>query len=157
MRVLRWLFEIQRVISKKSLSTQRIKISIRKSQMTLESLSTPSCLLQKKKNNMISLMIHVITSWSNILSLLGFTFPKIHKRLHNVPQKPVISNCGLCTENISSCLDHHLQPITQKVNSYIKDINHFLRKINSLSQLPKGLFSALPKISKFVLILMQTF
>ena len=83
--------------------------------------------------------------------------PKIHKRLHNVPQKPVISNCGLCTENISSCLDHHLQPITQKVNSYIKDINHFLRKTNSLSQLPKGLFSALPKISKFVLILMQTF
>ena len=31
--------------------------------------------------------------------------PKIHKRLHNVPGRPVISNCGFYTQNISSCLD----------------------------------------------------
>ena len=60
--------------------------------------------------------------------------PKIHKRLH-VPGRPVISNCGFYTENISSFLDHHLQPIAQKVNSFIKDTNHFLRKIKSLGQL----------------------
>ena len=62
---------------------------------------------------------------------------KIHKRLH-VPGRPVISNCGFYTENISSFLDHHLQPIAQKVNSFIKDTNHFLRKIKSLGQLPEG-------------------
>ena len=30
------------------------------------------------------------------------TLPKIHKRLHNLPVRPVISNCGYYTENISS-------------------------------------------------------
>ena len=55
-----------------------------------------------------------------------FLLPKIHKRLRNVPGRPVISNCGFYTENISSFLDHHLQPIAQKVNSFIKDANHFL-------------------------------
>ena len=37
-----------------------------------------------------------------------------------------------------SFLDHHLQPIAQKVNSFIKDTNHFLQKIKSLGQLPEG-------------------
>ena len=67
-----------------------------------------------------------------------YLLPKIHKRLHNVPGRPVISNYGFYTENISSFLEHHLQPIAQKVNSFIKDINHFLRKIKSLDQLPEG-------------------
>ena len=61
-----------------------------------------------------------------------YLLPKIHKRLHNVPERPVISNCGFYTENISSFLDHHLQPIAQKVNLFIKDTNLFLRKIKSL-------------------------
>ena len=64
--------------------------------------------------------------------------PKIHKRLHNIPGRPVISNCRFFTENISSFLDHHLQPITQKVNSFIKDTKLFLRKIRSLVQLAEG-------------------
>ena len=63
---------------------------------------------------------------------------KTHENLHNVVSRPVISNCGFYTENISSFLDHHLQPIAQKVNSFIKDTNHFLRKIKSLGQLPEG-------------------
>ena len=54
-----------------------------------------------------------------------YLLPKIHKRLHNVPGRPVISNCGFYTENISSFLDYHLQPLAQKVKSYIKDTNHF--------------------------------
>ena len=37
--------------------------------------------------------------------------PKIHKRLHGISGRPVISNCGFCTEKISSFLDHHLQPL----------------------------------------------
>ena len=61
-----------------------------------------------------------------------YILPKIHKSLHNVPGRPVISNCGFYTENISSFLDHHLQPIAQKVNSFIKDTNHFLQKNKSL-------------------------
>ena len=42
-----------------------------------------------------------------------YLLPKIHKRLHDVPCRPVISNCGYYTENISSFLDFHLQPLAQ--------------------------------------------
>ena len=70
-----------------------------------------------------------------------YLLPKIQKCLHNVPGRPVISNCGFYTENISSFLDHHLQPIAQKVNSFIKDTNHFLQKIKSLVQLLEGVRS----------------
>ena len=67
-----------------------------------------------------------------------YLLPKIHKRLHNVPGRPVISNCGFYTENISSFLGYHLQPLAQKVKSYIKDTNHFLDKIKKLGSLPDG-------------------
>ena len=67
-----------------------------------------------------------------------YLLPKIRKRLYNVPGRLFISNCGFYAENISSFLDHRLQPIAQKVNSFIKDKNHFLRKITCLGQLPEG-------------------
>ena len=61
---------------------------------------------------------------------------KIHKRLHNVPGRPVISNSSYFTENISSFLDFHLKPLAQKVKSYIQDTNDFLKKIANLPPLP---------------------
>ena len=63
--------------------------------------------------------------------------PKIHKRLHDVPGRPVILNCFFYTENISSFLDHHLQPLAKKVKSYIKDTNHFSNKIKKIGKLPE--------------------
>ena len=65
-----------------------------------------------------------------------YLLPKIHKRLHNVPGRPVISNSGYYTETISSFLDHHLQPLDQAVKSYIKETNEFLKKLRSLPKLP---------------------
>ena len=67
----------------------------------------------------------------------GFNlFPKGHERLHNVAGRPVISNCGYHTENIFSFLDLHLKPIANKVKSYIKDTNDFLKKLGSLINVP---------------------
>ena len=66
-----------------------------------------------------------------------YLLPKVHKRLFNVPGRPVISNCGYVTENISSFLDFHIRPLAQKVKSYIKDTNDFLCKLKGLPQLPK--------------------
>ena len=63
-----------------------------------------------------------------------YLLPKIQKRLNNVPDRPVISNCGYDTENISAFLDFHLQPLAQAIKSYIKDTNGFL---NNLPSLPK--------------------
>ena len=61
-----------------------------------------------------------------------FLLPKVHKRLYDVPGRPVISNCGFYTKNISSFSDFHLQPLAQKVKLYIKDTNHFLKKIKEI-------------------------
>ena len=71
-----------------------------------------------------------------------------------MPGRPVISNCGYYSENISSFLDYHLQPPAQKVKSFIKDTNHFLSKLKSLGKLPQeailctidvvGLYSNIP-------------
>ena len=58
--------------------------------------------------------------------------PKIHKFLHDLPRRTVISNCSFHTENIFSFLDHHLQPLAQRVKSYMKNTNHFLNKIKKL-------------------------
>ena len=65
-----------------------------------------------------------------------YLLPKIHKRLKNVPGRPVISNSGYFTENISAYLDYHLQPLAKEVNSYIKDTNDFLKKLRDLPDLP---------------------
>ena len=68
-----------------------------------------------------------------------YLLPKIHKRLNNVPGRPVISNRGYYTENISAFLDFHLQPLAQAVKSYIKDTNDFLNKLRSLPKLPDNI------------------
>ena len=67
-----------------------------------------------------------------------YLLPKTHKSLHDVPSRPVISNCCFYTENISSFLADHLQPLAQRIKSYIKDTNHFLNKIKKIGKLPGG-------------------
>ena len=47
--------------------------------------------------------------------------PKIHKRLSDVPGRPVISNCGMPTEKVSEFLDYQLKPVMQNGKSYIRD------------------------------------
>ena len=66
-----------------------------------------------------------------------YLLPKIHKRLFDVPGRPVISNSGYFTENIFAFVDYHLKPLSRQVNSYIQDTNDFLRKLNGLKDLPE--------------------
>ena len=72
-------------------------------------------------------------------SCLGkiYLLPIIHKRLHNVPGRPVISNCGTPSEKISEFLDHHLQPIMKAEKSYIKDGGD-LEKLKNLGNIPSN-------------------
>ena len=58
--------------------------------------------------------------------------------MDSVPGRPVISNSGYFTENISSFLDHHLQPLTKNVKSYIQDTKQFLNKLEELPPLPQN-------------------
>ena len=93
--------------------------------------------LRNKKILNLSLRWHILRSY-RFVAEVTFKEPKlakfylllkIHKRLHGVPDRPVISNYRFYTENISSFLDYYLQPLDQRVKSYIKDTNHFLNKI----------------------------
>ena len=80
--------------------------------------------------------------------------PKIHKRLHNIPGRAVISSSGFFTENISNFLEYHLKPLSQKVKLLIKKRSSFLKKLNELRDLPDdfilctidvvGLYSHIP-------------
>ena len=65
-----------------------------------------------------------------------YLLPKIHKRLHNVPCRPVITNSGHYAENISSFLDHDLQQLGQAIKYYIKDTKEFLKKLRFLPKFP---------------------
>ena len=64
--------------------------------------------------------------------------PKIHKRLHNVPGRPVVSNWGTPTEKVSEYLDFLLQPLMKSGKSYIKDTTEFLDKLRSLDNIPEN-------------------
>ena len=57
----------------------------------------------------------------------------------DIPGRPVISNCGFYTENISAFLDHQLKPIAMQVKSYVKDTNDFPKNSESSQIYQKNL------------------
>ena len=67
-----------------------------------------------------------------------YLLPKIHKRLFNVPGRPVVSNFGTPTEKVSEFLDHHLKPVMQKRLCYIRDSQQFLEKIKGIGSVPEN-------------------
>ena len=67
-----------------------------------------------------------------------YLLPKIHKRLKNVPGRPVISNCGTPTEKVSEFHDHLLNPVMQSCWSYIKDSGDSLKKISNVGNIPEN-------------------
>ena len=67
-----------------------------------------------------------------------YLLPKIHKRLSDVPGRPVISNCGMPTEKVSEFLDYQLKPVMQNGKSYIRDSGHFLERIKNINTLPEN-------------------
>ena len=67
-----------------------------------------------------------------------YLLPKIHKRLVDVPERLVVSNCGTPTEKISEFVDFHLQPIVKTLPRVIKDITEFLCKLKELGDIPES-------------------
>ena len=78
-----------------------------------------------------------------------YLLPKIHKRLANVPGRPVISNCGTPTEKASEFLDHHLKPVMQKGKSEGKAGLKALK--NALDNRENKSTEDLIKMARFVL------
>ena len=66
-----------------------------------------------------------------------YLLPKIHKRLIDVPGRPVISNCGTPTERISEFVDYHINPIVKSLPTVLRDTSDFLRKLEDLGYIPE--------------------
>ena len=66
-----------------------------------------------------------------------YLLPKIHKRLSNVPGRPVISNCGTATERISEFVDFNIQLLVKNITSIILATNHFLQRLENIGMIPE--------------------
>lgn len=97
--------------------------------------------VDKKLNNLVDKKIiseenRIYLKGENIRLGRFYLLPKIHKRLVNVPGRPVISNCGTATEGISEFVDFHLRPIVQQIPQVIKDTMDLLCKLKRLGNIP---------------------
>ena len=82
-------------------------------------------------------MKYFVFDYKNASNLGKLYFlPKIHKRLSNVPGRPVRSNCGSPTEKASEFLDNHLKSVMLRSWSYIKYLGDFIEKIKKISNIP---------------------
>ena len=60
-----------------------------------------------------------------------YCLPKIHKSLTCPPGRPIVGGIDSITSRVGKYIDYFLQPLVQKVPSYLKDTKHVL---NLLSQ-----------------------
>ncbi len=65
-----------------------------------------------------------------------YMLPKVHKE--GVPGRPITNAIGAPTSTIAEFVDFQLQPIVNKLRSYIKDTTDFLNKLSHLKNLPKN-------------------
>ena len=89
--------------------------SVDKSNKFFKSLHIRKCITEKE----LKYFSYQFKKKNNLGKL--YLLPKIHKRLSNVPGRPVISNCGTPTEKASEFLDFYLKPLMQNGWSYIRD------------------------------------
>ena len=65
-----------------------------------------------------------------------YLLPKIHRRLYDVPWRPVISNSGTPIEKALEFLDNKLKEVMQDGWSYVKHSNDFIKQIKHLKNIP---------------------
>jgi len=78
-----------------------------------------------------------------------YLLPKIHKAPETWPipfitpaGRPIVSDCGSESYQIAEFLDHYLNPLSHKHDSYLKDTYDFLQKVKSIRlEEPCGLFT----------------
>ena len=63
---------------------------------------------------------------------------RIHERTSNVPGRPVISNNGTATENISAFLDFHLKNIVSIIPHILEDTRDSLQRLNQIGDIPEN-------------------
>ena len=104
-----------------------------------ESLSTdPTVDIAKTSNNLLrklhedSIIDDKTQRWGlldekNVKTHTFYHLPKVHKNAINPPGRPIVSGVGGPTEKLSKLADHWIQPVVQRLPSYLKDTTHLLR------------------------------
>ena len=64
-----------------------------------------------------------------------YLWHKILERLPGDTGRPVISSCGMPTENISEFLNYRFKTIMQNCKSCIRDHGHLIKKIENINNL----------------------
>lgn len=54
------------------------------------------------------------------------SLPKIHKEVFPPPLQPIVAGIGSILEQLSACMDHHLQPLAIEMQGYIRDTKHIV-------------------------------
>ena len=67
-----------------------------------------------------------------------YLLPKTHKRTFNVSGRPVVSNIGTSTENISAFIDFYLKPVVQTIPHILDDTRDFLSRLSYLQDMPEN-------------------
>ena len=105
----------------KELEAKEFKLEV------LNDSSTPASIIFKSLEEIKRAYLSQDTLVKDTKFVMSYILPKVHIRLYDVPTRLVISNCSFSTESIYSLFDFHLQSLIQKVKSYVKVTNHFLR------------------------------
>ena len=59
-----------------------------------------------------------------------YLLPKVHKK--EVPGRPITNAIGMPTSTIAEFVDFQLQPIVERLKSYVKDTTDFLIKLSKI-------------------------
>ena len=119
--------------AEKQLSDKKVYQEVSKSEKILSKLAEMS----NKMFSNLKMRVYITEKKATNFGKLYF-LTKIHKRLHIVLGRLVISNCGTRTENWSEFLDYDLKPLMQKGWSHIKDSGDFIKKTRNLGSIPEN-------------------
>ena len=64
-----------------------------------------------------------------------YLLPKIHKK--QAPGRPICSSVGHPTSHISSFVDEHIKGYVPKTKSYVRDTQHFIKRLHDIGQIPE--------------------
>ena len=87
---------------------------------------------KKPRSNRIKIDLKKATNLGEL-----YWLPKIHKRISEIPDRPLISNCGTNTEKVSEFLDSEVKSVMQERWSYIEDSDDFIKKLNNINHIPQ--------------------
>ena len=95
------------------------------------------------KENLLPMHVTNALITENPKTARYYQLPKVHKIKYpaertDVPGRPIISSINSPTAAIARFVDYYLQPITQKLKSYIKDTTDFLNKLENIGSLPEN-------------------